>query len=279
MELIDLFRKKQKEYVQKYPYTKEEQKEISQRGTQRISKVMNLPIKYAQKLPRRIIKYHPEYSSIQRKSEIARLELEGGPNKRIKKLQKVQQKFEIEKAKQKQAILQRATRLIYPNIPSQAVPSQRRGRGRPVGSVKYPGGVYKWRKLMRAQKAVARYETLLRQSRAMQYYPQMVAGQVPLPQQVPVPQEMQAQVQVPMETQQYPQYQQQMYQPQIMPEPQKRAIVPVFKQGEGKPYPPVSSQPLQPSNQTIPQGYVEATDLMTGRRYMKPLPRKEAWIS
>jgi hypothetical protein len=132
---------------------------------------------------------------------------------------------------------------------------------------------------MRAQKAVARYETLLRQSRAMMQYPQMVAQkaynqqiqyQEQLPQQYEQPQPVQ-QVQV--------QYPQQMPSQEYIPEPQKRPIATVFKSSGGSPYPPVNPQQLQPSNQTIPQGYVETTDLMTGRRYMKPVPRKEAWIS
>jgi hypothetical protein len=186
----------------------------------------------------------------------------------------------------KQLVAKRMARVIYPNIPASVAPAPRSGKGRPKGSVKYPGGIYKWRKLMRAQKAVARYETLLRQSRAMQNYPQMVAGRILLPQEVPIPQEMQPQIQQQVENVQYPQHQTQYEQyqypiqpQQYTPEPQKRPIATVFKSSGGSPYPPVNPQPLQPSNQTIPQGYVEATDLMTGRRYIKPLPRKEAWIS
>ena len=72
----------------------------------------------------------------------------------------------------------------------------------------------------------------------------------------------------------------QKYQQPFMQMPQEsgiRPVVPVFKSSGGQAYPPVNRVPLAPSSQTIPQGYTEVVDLMTSRRYLKPVPKKEAW--
>lgn len=175
-----------------------------------------------------------------------------------------------------------------PGIPMSATQSGRlpyqgktgkRERGRPVGSVKYPGGIYAWRKLMRAQKAAAKYQVMQQQINAMQQYPKMEAArqmQMQQQQYQQVPQEMEGleeeYQQVPQIPQQYQQYQQQMPQ-----EPQKRPIATVFKSSGGSPYPPVNSRPLANARQTIPQGYIEDVDSFTGRRFIKKLPPSERW--
>jgi len=188
-------------------------------------------------------------------------------------------------------------KMLYPGvIPAQATlnvasrQSQGTNRpGRPKGSVKFvsqttgqPIGVYQWRKEQRALKRMARDQQMMAQMRAMQQYPQMVAQRA-------YNQQMQQQQQVIEQQPQYrqplPQYQQpqpvyqQPYHTQQMPQqPQQRAIGTVFRSSGGSPYPPVDRRPLQATNQTIPQGYVESVDVMTGRRYLKPVPRAEAWI-
>ena len=58
---------------------------------------------------------------------------------------------------------------------------------------------------------------------------------------------------------------------------QQRPIRTVFKSSGGSPYPPVNNRSLAPTNQTIPYGYVESVDTMTGRRFLKQLPKTEKW--
>lgn len=196
------------------------------------------------------------------------------------------------------------TKMMYPgqipasatlNIARQETHGPRRP-GRPPGSVKFisqrtgqPIGVYEYRKEQRALKRMARDQQMYAQVRAMQQYPKMVAQraynqQIQAQQQVieqqqpqqyeqPAQQYEQPQPQY-QQPQQYPQYPQQMPQ-----QPQQRVIGTIFKSAGGSPYPPVNRQPLQATNQTIPQGFVEVVDSFTGRRYYKPLPRKESWIS
>ena len=203
--------------------------------------------------------------------------------------------------RRREQAVKKSIRMVFPVIPASAIPSAtayqgktgKQGRGRPKGTTKYPGGIYQWRKLQRAAKAQAKYQTLLRQSQAMQQYPRMQAARAVQLQQQQMQQQPQQvpQAQVPqqrlLETQGYqqqmPQEQYQEYNypqqyPQAQPQPQQREIVPVFKSSGGHPYPPVNNQPLQLAKQTVPQGYIETVDLMTGRRYFKQLPQAEAWV-
>ena len=186
--------------------------------------------------------------------------------------------------KHKSQVPMKMVQMAFPGVkrPAGVEYYQTGKRGRPPGSFKYPGGVFAWRKLMRAQKAAARYQGMLQRTQAAQSYPQMAAArQAQL-------QARQMQEYQPQEMQQYPemtpaellqqQIQQQMSQPQYAQEPQKRPIATVFKSSGGHPYPAVSSQPLASSRQTIPQGYVEVVDSFTGRRYYKQLPKTESWI-
>jgi hypothetical protein len=132
-------------------------------------------------------------------------------------------------------------------------------RGRPKGSVKYPGGVYAYRKAMRAQNALMRQQQVVQQYQQMQQSPQETQG---YQQQMP---------------------QQQVYQPQpgeypypTQVAPPQREVRPVFKSSGGSPYPPVSRQPLQPAN--AHPGYVETVDLFSGKKSFKQLPQAEAWV-
>ena len=180
------------------------------------------------------------------------------------------------------------------------------GRGRPRGSLdkRYAayGGVYGYRRYMAQQKKVLKdklkqqmeqikaetpsaqpqYETqaYVGQEQAI---PQELQGQSITPeysqfqevveQAPPVPQPQQQFQQVPV--QQMPQ---QMQVPnQYSQQAQKRPIGTVFKSSGGSPYPPVNSQSLAPTSQTIPYGYVESVDTMTGRRFLKQLPKTERW--
>lgn len=163
-------------------------------------------------------------------------------------------------------------------------------KGRPRGSLdpryaKY-GGVYGWRKYMSQQRKLQKEQLkqqliLMKQQAVPQYERQQYQSQ---PASQPTPEEqMVAQmeaVQQPNTVQAVgtiPQYPQQQYPQQYPQESQKRPIATVFKGSGGKPYPAVESQPLAPSRQTVPYGYVETVDAFTGRRFLKPLPRSERW--
>jgi len=182
--------------------------------------------------------------------------------------------------RRKIAVIRRTGKMLYPNLPSQSISSSTsskssRGRGRPKGSVKYPGGIYNWRKMQRAAKAAAKYQTMLRRAQAIQQYPKMVAQreynqQV---QQQQVPQEVQGyEEQIPQQ-----QVQQQDSYPQYQQEPQKRPITSIFKSSGGSPYPPVNPQQLQPASAN--PDYVQYTDAFTGQVKWKKLPAAESWIS
>ncbi len=170
------------------------------------------------------------------------------------------------------------------------------GRGRPRGTLdkKYAayGGVYGWRRYLSEQR-IKQKEQLkqqiqqMKQQRVPQYEQQQYQGQTQVN---AVPQELQGQGITPeySQAQQYQQvpqqqYQQQYQQPQqYQQQPfqylqQQRQIVPVFKSQGGSPYPAVDRRPLTPPQQTIPYGYVETVDSFTGKRYLKPLPRREGW--
>lgn len=188
-------------------------------------------------------------------------------------------------------------RFVFPVIPEAAMSRSDTyqgkkgysGRGRPVGSFdsRYApyGGVFGYRKYKRAQNAYQRYMTqqqmvqqrMQPQVQQMQV-PQEVAGATPEYSQFPGYEQQVQQMPTQQIQQQIPI--QQVQQHPFSRLPPEREIKPVFRSSGGSPYPPVNSQrPLTPSSQTIQQGYIEDTDLMTGRRYMKPLPKSERWSS
>lgn len=175
-------------------------------------------------------------------------------------------------------------------------------RGRPRGTLdpryaKY-GGVYGYRKAKAAEKRA--YKMMLqqqiaqaKQARAVQrtpyeyVQPEQMTPEIQQAMQQPTIEQMQmmpTQSEAAANGGQYNQQQitqiPQQFQeiPMQMPvEPQKRPIATVFKGSGGSPYPPVSSQSLQNTRQTIPYGYVESVDAFTGRRFMKRLPPTERW--
>lgn len=165
--------------------------------------------------------------------------------------------------------IKRFGRMIYPVIPEGAtvVRGQGKGvkpgggRGRPRGSLKAEykpyGGVFGYRKFIRAQKAARKYAAIAQ--RAQMYQQIQQQQQVPMPQQVPIPQEMA----------QYQQYPQEI--PQI---PAKKPIGTVFKSSGGSPYPPVNPAPLQG---TATGEFYEDTDAFTGRRILRRRLPAEAW--
>lgn len=217
--------------------------------------------------------------------------------------------------KKKEVITSRAIGVVFP-VPSltsygsgsgKTIPGiPGRGRGRPRGSLdqRYAayGGVYGYRKYVSEQKKKLRQQLALQQqmkvARLPQYETQAYTGQAQVQQvqpqvqpiqQAQLPSELQGQQITPeyaqflAEQQAQTQYQQvpqqipQQYQYQ-QPQPTQRPIGTVFKSSGGSPYPAVNSQPrIAPSSETIPYGYVEAVDLMTGRKYIKKLPPSERW--
>lgn len=181
----------------------------------------------------------------------------------------------------------RVMRVMFPMIPAAATTAvyeyqSKKGqggrRGRPKGSVKYPGGVYAWRKEQRRIRAIQRlsqqqqmYQQALQTRAPQRHYPQQPFQYVQEESQVPyAPEETQGGYQMPQE-----------YIPPLeyTQEPQKQPIGRVFKSYGGSPYPPVSSEPLAPTHQTIPQGYVEMVDSFTGKKILKRLPPPEKWAT
>ena len=182
--------------------------------------------------------------------------------------------------KQLTKVLRRAGRFLMPVLPmsttsgtSDTSGQSGRPRGRPKGSVKYPGGIYQWRKVQRAAKAQARYQGMLQRARAIQSYPQMEAqrqyNQQVQMQQVPQEQVYEQPQQV-QQVQQYPQMQQQ-YPQQV----QQREIITPFKGSGGHPYKPLNQQPLAPANSN--PNFVETVDMFTGERTWKKILPSEAW--
>jgi hypothetical protein len=164
-------------------------------------------------------------------------------------------------------------------------------RGRPRGSLdpryRQYGGVYGYRKYVGQQRRLQRMAMQqqiqsMRSQRVPKYesqtYQQAYQGQPQQQQQVP--QEMQGQMTPEMamqqqaQQQQMPQQQQQPFEYLEQPKPEPAH----YFQGTGrKPYPAVNRQPIAPSAQTIPYGYVETVDSFTGERKLKPLPKPERW--
>jgi len=199
--------------------------------------------------------------------------------------------------------LKKSIRYVFPILPRatttavyqyQSKKGMQKGRGRPIGSVKYknpytgePIGVFQWRKMMGQQRGEFRQklrmqQELMRRQRMAQSLPQYETQQYQQQQQLP--QELQGQGITPEYSQAPEQMPQQVqYQQQQAPQPfqyvteEKRPIGRVFKSYGGSPYKPVSNQPLAPSRQTIPYGYIESVDLMTSKRFIKALPKKEKW--
>ena len=195
--------------------------------------------------------------------------------------------------------MKKTAQSLYPAIPKgattvvygvQSKKDRMSGRGRPRGSVKYsiqgrPVGVFEYRRWLSSQRQVFRQQ--LRQQQELQRMAR-IQSRMPQYEQVQpqqLPQEMQGQGVTPeysqyqQVVQEQPQQVQYQYPTQEMPqEEQKRPIATVFKSSGGSPYPPVESQPLTPTRETVPQGYVETVDSFTGRRFIKQLPRKENWM-
>lgn len=175
-----------------------------------------------------------------------------------------------------QAAVKRLTRAAFPSIPAglTSIPREyaKTGKkGRPKGAYagKYAayGGVYGYRKFMRALRAQQSAQKRLAQLQGVQQQ------QVPVQyQQVPVQQYQRVPVQ--QVYQQVPVYPQ-----ATMPqEPTKRPIITPFRGAGGKPYPAVNDSPKL-SDIQAPPGYAVSVDMFTGRRILKPLPRTEAWIA
>lgn len=184
--------------------------------------------------------------------------------------------------------VQKLVRGIYPNIPRSAIrypgnyqgkdPNRPRAPGRPKGTVKYPGGVYAYRKLVRAQRAAQRYQAVLQRYRQLSGGQQVQRVVYARPRTyAQYPQQFQEQQQYPQYPQQQPQYAQDnpyqqaemTYQP-----PQKRPVATIFKSSGGSPYPPVDNRPMQRND-----NFVEQVDMFSGRRIVKQQPAKEAWIN
>lgn len=221
-------------------------------------------------------------------------------------------------------IARRAMGYAIPNLPKDVVDpgkgynyknyskvKQYRGRGRPSGSLsaKYApyGGVYEYRKYMRALKAQQRFQQV--RYRVNQRVAQQNNIEIPAQQQIQqiqqeqaqyrqqMPQQVQYQQQIPQAPRKpfgylftkspprqirqiQPQYNRYSVQPQQYPSneqmPVERAVKPVFKSSGGRPYPPVNRQPLQ-SN---PNGeFYEGVDAFTGKQILKKRLPKEAWIT
>lgn len=150
-------------------------------------------------------------------------------------------------------------------------------KGRPVGTVKYrdaqgnPMGVYQYRKYRSAMNKMQRYQESLAQQQNV--YPQQLQQLQQMQMQLQSPTSQQPQS-APVSTMSY----QQPY-PQAPPQAIRRPVVDVFKSSGGKPYPSLEgTQPLTPTRQTIPQGYIEEADMFSGRRILKPAYRAENWI-
>lgn len=212
----------------------------------------------------------------------------------------------------------RGARMLFPFLPEgttvirgQGKKKVGGGRGRPRGAFagKYAayGGVFGYRKAMRAAKAFQKYKAVvqraqmqnqLRQARMvrqqMQQMPQYQNQEMP---EIPVEMQMQME-QMAQQGQEQSQYPQQLPQ-QIQPVQQRREVRPVFRGSGGSPFRPVATSFTQPSQllersqtqvsqappeqhlapvrETAPDGYVEATDPWTGRRFIKRLPPQERW--
>jgi len=208
---------------------------------------------------------------------------------RAKALANAREKSEYNAKRAKiKAINTREAKQIVRNIPG----AKTMGRGRPKGSLdkRYAayGGVYGWRRYLSQQRKIHK-EQIKQQIQQLkqgvpQYEQQQYQGQTQVN---AVPQELQGQGITPeySQAQQYQQvpqqYPSQQYQQPQQPfqylQEQQRQIVPVFKSQGGSPYPAVDRRPLTPPQQTIPYGYVESVDSFTGKRYLKPLPRREGW--
>ena len=72
--------------------------------------------------------------------------------------------------------------------------------------------------------------------------------------------------------------QQSPYQPQMAQGSPQRAPAYIFR-GTGVNPLGTMNGPLPPSNQTLQQGYIIKTDLMSGRRYAVPIKPPERWIA
>jgi len=191
--------------------------------------------------------------------------------------------------KQRQLVLKKSLQQVFPQIPSSAVKGVVGGEvggkvggkvGRPKGTLdsRYAayGGVFGYRRYISQQRKQARLmfqqqQEMMRQQRIPQY------EQVQQQQVQDLPIELQQQLQQ-MEQQQLPTPQVQQYQQsQVQVQEPQREIKTVFKSHGGSPYQPVDRTPLAPPQSTIPYGYVESVDAFTGRRYLKPLPKREGW--
>lgn len=185
-------------------------------------------------------------------------------------------------------MVKRAIRSAVPVIPAgatsattqyQSKKGQMGGRGRPKGSLdpRYAayGGVMGYRAYMRDKRKAFKeqmrmQEEQIKMQKQLSRMPQYETQQY---QQTPQqPQEEVQQYQQVQQPQQMPQYQQEYAQ-----EAPQQPIARVFKSYGGKPYPAVERQPLTPSKQTVPAGFVEVVDPFTSKRYLKQLPRPERW--
>ncbi len=175
-----------------------------------------------------------------------------------------------------------ARRKIIPRLVQSAFPmvqkqtgdyDSSRGRGRPRGaySSKYAsyGGVFGYRKFLRAQNAMKRYQGLLQLQRMQQQMQQQVPQQYQQQVQEVIPEEEQypSQQQIPQISQLQAQQQAQM--------PIRREVTPVFKSSGGKPYPAVNTAPLQGDRYSE---YYEDTDLLSGKRRMLRRLPAEGWM-
>jgi hypothetical protein len=191
--------------------------------------------------------------------------------------------------------------------------------GRPRGTYdpRYAayGGVFGYRKALRARRAMERakeqlQETQMRQAQMPQYEttpytpmpPEMEAQAQRMQQQIKQlqagvpPEQIQGLPELPEEVadaeQEFSQFEQHQVQQMPQPQPQlpqfqqqpfqylqeqavRRPVATVFRSSGGSPYPPVDSRPLMPSR-AIP-GYVEDVDAFTGRRFLRKLPQTEKW--